>query len=173
MLLLLLFDGSRVDLMTPARQIALPSYYSPAEGKSSFIIPSSDGRVLFLTPWKGVTLAGTTDVEQPQPEFDPRAPEQDVDFILRELAPYLTIPVERRDVLSVWYNARSLTGSRCNPLDADHCQWLRRTGIRPLVREGSIAGTASISRSHLLEISPSRLITITGGKWTTYRYEHC
>ena len=64
-------------------------------------------------------------------------------------------------------------GARCNPLDADHCQWLRRTGIRPLVREGSLAGTASISRSHLLEISPSRLITITGGKWTTYRYEHC
>ena len=66
--------------------------------------------MLFLTPWKGMTLAGTTDVEQPQPEFDPRAPEQDVDFILRELAPYLTIPVERRDVLSVWYYARSLTG---------------------------------------------------------------
>ncbi|RTG83975.1 glycerol-3-phosphate dehydrogenase [Schistosoma bovis] len=105
-----------------------------------------DGRVIFFLPWMNYALAGTTDTEctvtdQPSPS------EAEVNFILEEISSYLSpeIQVRRGDVLSSW------------------------AGIRPLVRDPNSSDTQSIARNHIIDVSPSKLITIAGGKWTTYR----
>lgn len=140
-------DKSRPPICQPSAgvHIILPGYYSPS--KMGLLDPSTrDGRVIFFLPWMNFSLAGTTDSpctlsDQPSPT------EEDVNFILHEIRDYLSpdIKVRRGDVMSVW------------------------SGIRPLVRDPSSADTQSIARNHVIEVSPSRLITIAGGKWTTYR----
>ncbi|XP_039266240.2 glycerol-3-phosphate dehydrogenase, mitochondrial-like isoform X1 [Styela clava] len=125
--------------------IILPDYYSP--DTMGLLDPStSDGRVIFFLPWEGYTIAGTTDSPTditPHPE--PR--EADIQFILNEVKNYLSpdVRVRRGDVLSAW------------------------SGIRPLVVDPSSKNTQSISRNHVVHVSPSKLVTIAGGKWTTYR----
>ncbi|CAH8470944.1 unnamed protein product [Heterobilharzia americana] len=125
--------------------IILPGYYSPS--KMGLLDPATrDGRVIFFLPWMNFALAGTTDSEcavtdQPSPS------EAEVNFILEEISNYLSseIQVRRGDVLSAW------------------------AGIRPLVRDPNSSNTQSIARNHIIDVSPSKLITIAGGKWTTYR----
>ncbi|CAH8479895.1 unnamed protein product [Schistosoma guineensis] len=125
--------------------IILPGYYSPT--KMGLLDPDTrDGRVIFFLPWMNYALAGTTDTEctvtdQPSPS------EAEVNFILEEISSYLSpeIQVRRGDVLSSW------------------------AGIRPLVRDPNSSDTQSIARNHIIDVSPSKLITIAGGKWTTYR----
>lgn len=107
---------------------------------------TSDGRVIFVLPWQGYTLAGTTD-NPCEVEAAPVAQQQDVDFILKEVSKLLTPEsvLSRKDVLAAW------------------------SGIRPLVKNPNAKNTESLVRSHLITTSPSGLLTCAGGKWTTYR----
>jgi glycerol-3-phosphate dehydrogenase len=115
-------------------------------GNSAMMIPQTeDGRVLFALPWHGKTLLGTTDTPVDHPAYEPRPLAQEIDFILRTAAQYLHPAPERSHVLSVF------------------------VGQRPLVKADESASTATLSREHTICISNSGLLTITGGKWTTYR----
>ncbi|KAH8685458.1 FAD dependent oxidoreductase-domain-containing protein [Tricladium varicosporioides] len=125
--------------------ITLPGYYSPQ--KMGLIDPkTSDGRVIFFLPWQGNTIAGTTDAPT-EISQNPVAKEAEIDWILSEIRHYLSpdINVRRGDVLAAW------------------------SGIRPLVKDPNAKNTESLVRNHLINISPSGLLTCAGGKWTTYR----
>ena len=116
-------------------------------GEDALMIPeTSDGRVLFIVPWHDRLLVGTTDTPVQNITLEPVAQEKEIEFILRTATVYLTLTPKRKDVLSVF------------------------AGLRPLAasKEKGIA-TKEISRSHKIMISPSKLFTIIGGKWTTYR----
>jgi len=115
-------------------------------GDHALMIPRTrDGRVLFAVPWQDHVILGTTDEPRTVPELEPRPLEREVQFLLDHAAAYLDKPVARPDVLSVF------------------------TGLRPLVRQRNAAATASLSRDHVIAVSPSGLVSITGGKWTSYR----
>ncbi|UBF25587.1 glycerol-3-phosphate dehydrogenase/oxidase [Kovacikia minuta CCNUW1] len=115
-------------------------------GGNAILIPKTDdGRVLFALPWHGKTLLGTTDTPVDQPEYEPRPLKQEIDFILETAAQYLSPAPDRSDVRSVF------------------------VGQRPLVKTKDMRSTATLSREHTIRISDSGLLTITGGKWTTYR----
>eukprot|EP00117_Sycon_ciliatum_P038054 scpid85060/ scgid28348/ Glycerol-3-phosphate dehydrogenase, mitochondrial len=140
-------DQERAPICQPSAgvHIILPAYYSPVS-TGLLDASTSDGRVIFFLPWQGRTIAGTTDsptaiTNRPQPS------EQDIQFILDEIKNYLSpdISVRRGDVLAAW------------------------SGLRPLVSDPSSKNTASLSRNHVIDVSDSKLITIAGGKWTTYR----
>lgn len=116
-------------------------------GEDALMIPKTDdGRVLFALPWHDKLLIGTTDTPLDEHRLEPIALEGEIDFVMRTISKYLTKAPSRNDVLSVF------------------------AGLRPLAapQEGN-AKTKEISRSHKLIVSTSGLITITGGKWTTYR----
>jgi glycerol-3-phosphate dehydrogenase len=104
-----------------------------------------DGRVMFAIPWHGHVVVGTTDTAIETAVLEPKPQEEEIEFILETAARYLHKPPSRKDVLSVF------------------------VGIRPLVRSADAASTAALSRDHTIHIDPSGLLTITGGKWTTYR----
>jgi glycerol-3-phosphate dehydrogenase len=117
------------------------------QGTTAIMVPhTTDGRVVFAIPWHGHTLVGTTDTPIAKPSLEPVPMEEEIDFILGTAARYLHKPPARRDILSVF------------------------TGIRPLVRAGDARNTAALSRDHTIHTDQSGLITITGGKWTTYRH---
>ncbi|XP_068201616.1 glycerol-3-phosphate dehydrogenase, mitochondrial-like [Palaemon carinicauda] len=125
--------------------ITLPDYYSPEQ--MGLLDPNtSDGRVIFFLPWEGRTIAGTTDTPCTV-THNPAPTEDDIQFILQEVKNYLNpdVEVRRGDVLSAW------------------------SGIRPLVQDPNKTDTQSIARNHIVHVSDSGLITIAGGKWTTYR----
>ncbi len=112
----------------------------------AILIPkTADGRVLFVLPWLGRTVIGTTDTPIETASLEPRALETEIEFLLEHAAEYLTRAPARSDVLSVF------------------------TGIRPLVKVKGASGTSAVPRDHVLMVSDSGLVTITGGKWTTYR----
>jgi len=114
-------------------------------GDSAIMVPhTSDGRVLFAVPWHGRVVVGTTDTPVPAASLEPRALEEEIEFLLTAAIRYLTRDPMASDVLSVF------------------------AGLRPLVGDPD-SDTKSISRDHTLLVSPSGLVTITGGKWTTYR----
>ncbi|KAI1293560.1 Glycerol-3-phosphate dehydrogenase, mitochondrial [Halotydeus destructor] len=125
--------------------IVLPGYYSP-ENMGLLDPATSDGRVIFFLPWLKYTIAGTTD-KQCDITFNPSPTEADIQFILDEIKNYLNpdVNVRRGDVMSAW------------------------SGIRPLVLDPSKPNTESIARNHIIHTSASGLVTIAGGKWTTYR----
>ncbi|KHK03533.1 glycerol-3-phosphate dehydrogenase/oxidase [Desulfovibrio sp. TomC] len=111
----------------------------------SLMIPSTeDGRVLFMIPWQGHVLFGTTD-EPAGVEFDPVPQCKDVDYLLRYAGAYLRRPVAHKDILAVW------------------------NGLRPLVFDPKKKNTQELARTHVLTQSPSGLLTMAGGKWTSYR----
>lgn len=113
--------------------------------RAALLIPrTSDGRVLFAIPWLGHTLVGTTDIAASNAEIDPHASDEEVDYIIATLNRYLERSVSRDDVLAAW------------------------AGLRPLVKR-SKKRTARLSREHAITVSRSGLVSITGGKWTTYR----
>ncbi|KAJ1930621.1 mitochondrial glycerol-3-phosphate dehydrogenase [Tieghemiomyces parasiticus] len=135
------------DIVAPSSgvHIILPKYYSP--DNMGLIDPNtSDGRVIFFLPWQGHTIAGTTDSPAPV-EANPIPKEEEIQWILDEVRGYLDsdIKVRRGDVLAAW------------------------SGIRPLVRDPAAKNTAALVRSHMINVSPGKLLTIAGGKWTTYR----
>ncbi|KAF6214579.1 hypothetical protein GE061_009322 [Apolygus lucorum] len=125
--------------------IVLPGYYSP--DSMGLLDPStSDGRVIFFLPWQKQTIAGTTDMAC-DVTHKPIPTEEEISFILQEIKDYLNpdVEVRRGDVLSAW------------------------SGIRPLVQDPNKPDTQSLARNHIVHVSSSKLITIAGGKWTTYR----
>lgn len=123
--------------------VVLPDYYSP-EGMGLIVPKTKDGRVVFMLPWLGRTVAGTTD-SNTDITLLPEPHEDEIQFILDAISDYLTVKVRRTDVLSAW------------------------SGIRPLATDPSAKNTESISRDHIVCEDYPGLVTITGGKWTTYR----
>ncbi|MBA3632165.1 MAG: glycerol-3-phosphate dehydrogenase/oxidase [Acidobacteria bacterium] len=133
-------------IIAPSQGIHLVFNKSFLPGENALMIPkTSDGRVLFAIPWHDKTLIGTTDTPIEKAELEPQAFEEEIRFILKTVINYLAKPPQREDVLSVF------------------------VGIRPLVKSGSSRNTAKLSRDYTIEIDKSNLLTITGGKWTTYR----
>lgn len=139
-------DPHAAPLLTFSRgsHIVLPAS-ALGEAQTALLVPkTSDGRVLFAIPWHDRTLVGTTEIAVDAAELEPRASEQEVHYILSTLNRYLQRPVSENDVLSAW------------------------AGLRPLVNRRAVRA-ARLSREHLIEVSAAGLVTVTGGKWTTYR----
>ncbi|HEY6986961.1 MAG TPA: glycerol-3-phosphate dehydrogenase/oxidase [Bryobacteraceae bacterium] len=137
-------DAKKILAVSQGSHIVLPRDYLPND--SALMVPrTSDGRVLFAIPWHDRVVVGTTDDPVPQPEYEPLAMPDERAFLLEHLERYLGRRPAPGDIRSVW------------------------SGQRPLVRQADASNTAAISRDHTILISPSKLITITGGKWTTYR----
>ncbi|KAG5979999.1 hypothetical protein E4U55_004511 [Claviceps digitariae] len=140
-------DPQRKEIVAPSSgaHVMLPGALCP-KGMGILDAATSDGRVVFVLPWEGVTVAGTTD-NACDVEGEPVARQDDVDFILKEVSKLLAPEsvLTRKDVLATW------------------------SGIRPLVRDPKAGNTESLVRSHLTTVSPSGLLTCAGGKWTTYR----
>ena len=139
-------DPAAPTLLAPSQGIhlVLPRAFLP--GESAIMVPhTDDGRVLFAVPWHGRVLLGTTDTPVDNVSLEPRALPAEIDFLLQHAARYLHYPPQRQDILSIF------------------------AGLRPLVKSGDSHETASLSRDHTLLVTPSGLVTITGGKWTTYR----
>lgn len=135
--------------------IVLPSFYCPKE-IGLLDAKTSDGRVMFFLPWQGKVLAGTTDIPMKQIPENPTATEADIQDILKELQHYIKFPVKREDVLSAWAGIR--------PLVKDP---RKRIGENP--HRVAASSTQELVRSHFLFTSDNDLVTIAGGKWTTYR----
>lgn len=142
-----LSDPSAAPLIAPSQGVHLVFDRSFLPGQSAIMVPHTrDGRVMFAIPWHGHTLVGTTDTPVAEPALEPRALDEEITFILETAGRYLHRAPVRADVLSVF------------------------AGIRPLVRAGGEVSTAALSRDHTIHIDPSGLLTIAGGKWTTYRH---
>ena len=140
-------EPDHVKTIVPSQGIHIILDQSFLQGDSAIMIPkTTDGRVLFAVPWHGKVVVGTTDTPVENPEIEPRALEEEIKFILNTAHKYLTKKPKRKDVLSIF------------------------AGLRPLAApEEKNQETKEISRSHKLIISKSGLITMIGGKWTTYR----
>jgi glycerol-3-phosphate dehydrogenase len=142
-------DPEATSLIAPSQGIHLVfdrSFLGGGESDSAIMVPHTpDGRVMFAIPWHGHTLVGTTDVPVTDSPLEPTPTEAEIEMILETAGAYLQRPPTRRDILSVF------------------------AGIRPLVRAGGTKNTAALSREHTIEIDTSGLLTIAGGKWTTYR----
>src|SRR5690606_10750985 len=131
----------------PSQGIHLVLDQSCLGGSDALMIPeTSDGRVLFAVPWHGKLVVGTTDTIREKPKLEPEPLQKEIEFVLKTAGNYLSKKPTRQDVLSAF------------------------AGLRPLAapKEGSTK-TKEISRSHKVLVSKSHLITITGGKWTTFR----
>jgi glycerol-3-phosphate dehydrogenase len=136
-------------MIEPSQGIHLVFERSFLHGDSAIMVPhTSDGRVLFAIPWHEHTVVGTTDTPISDVTYDPLPFEQEIEFILETARLYLSRPPGREDILSIY------------------------VGIRPLVKAaGSDTGkTAALSRDHTIHVDDSGLLTIAGGKWTTYRH---
>jgi len=139
-------DSDAQDIIIPSQGVHIMLDKSFLPGDSAIMVPhTEDGRVLFAVPWHDKILVGTTDTPVEEPSIEPVALEEEVDFILEHATHYLTGDPTRDDIKSVF------------------------AGLRPLVSTGEGKDTASISRDHTLLVSLSGLVTIAGGKWTTYR----
>jgi glycerol-3-phosphate dehydrogenase len=139
-------DPAEEALIAPSQGVHLVLDRSFLPGDSAIMVPrTADGRVLFAVPWHGRVIVGTTDTEIHETALEPRAQEQEIAFLLEHAALYLDRDPSRADVKSIY------------------------CGIRPLVRTPGDKGTAALARDHVLMIAKSNLVTITGGKWTTYR----
>lgn len=144
-----LADPEVTSMISPSQGIHLVFDHSFLPGDAALMVPhTKDGRVMFAIPWNGHTLVGTTETPIENISIEPRALPEEVDFILETASRYLCKVPTRRDVLSVF------------------------AGIRPLVNEKGEAArnTVTLSRDHTIRADKSGLVTITGGKWTTYRH---
>jgi glycerol-3-phosphate dehydrogenase len=134
-------------MIAPSQGIHLVFDGSFLFGDSAIMVPHTpDGRVMFAIPWHGHTLVGTTDTPIDEVPLEPLPQDQEVDFLLTTAAMYLETPPTRNDILSAF------------------------AGIRPLISARDTTSTAALSREHSIHIDDSGLLTIAGGKWTTYRH---
>jgi glycerol-3-phosphate dehydrogenase len=133
-------------MIAPSQGVHLVLDRSFLPGDAAIMVPrTDDGRVMFAIPWLGHTLLGTTDTPIDEVDLEPTPMDREIDFLLDTAGRYLATKPTRADVLSVF------------------------TGIRPLVKSQEVSSTAAISREHTIHVSASGLLTIAGGKWTTYR----
>ncbi|MBU6409493.1 MAG: glycerol-3-phosphate dehydrogenase/oxidase, partial [Verrucomicrobia bacterium] len=138
-------DETAAPLIAPSQgaHIVLPKEFLP--GDSAILVPhTADGRVMFAIPWHGHVVAGTTDTPVSEVALEPRATENEVNLILQTTGRYLARMPALADILSVF------------------------AGIRPLIK-GKSTATSALRRDHAIRVSPSGLVTVAGGKWTTYR----
>ncbi|MBE7493481.1 MAG: glycerol-3-phosphate dehydrogenase/oxidase [Verrucomicrobiaceae bacterium] len=139
-------DPKTEKIVAPSQgmHLVLPREFLP--GNSAIMIPKTDdGRVLFAVPWHGRVVVGTTDTPVGHASLEPRPQADEIEFLMTHAARYLTRDPRPGDVLSMF------------------------AGLRPLVAVKGADSTAVLSRDHTILVSESGLITITGGKWTTYR----
>ncbi len=133
-------------LVTPSQGIHLVVDTDFFTGNYSMMIPKTDdGRVLFAVPWQNKVVIGTTDTPVLTIDIEPKPLEEEIEFIINHFNRYTNSPINSTNVKSVF------------------------VGLRPLVKNKAASSTALLSRDHTLVVAPSRLVTITGGKWTTYR----
>jgi glycerol-3-phosphate dehydrogenase len=136
---------SRPPLLSVSRgtHIVVPAHILP--GSTAIMVPKTDdNRVIFAIPWQGAVLIGTTDIPDTTSATEPTSTPAEIDYLLDTVRPYLATPPTHADILSIF------------------------SGQRPLVT-GKEHTTSKLSREHHIDIAPSNLITIAGGKWTTYR----
>ncbi|GAB2828058.1 glycerol-3-phosphate dehydrogenase/oxidase [Ferruginibacter profundus] len=139
-------DAAAKNIVSPSQGIHLVTDKKFFPGADAMMIPKTeDGRVLFAVPWHGKVVLGTTDTPVESHSLEPKPLEEEISFILHHINKYLTVDIKRSDVKSVF------------------------VGLRPLVKKGSTQKTAIMPRDHTIIVSASGLVTITGGKWTTYR----
>ncbi|QEC67796.1 glycerol-3-phosphate dehydrogenase/oxidase [Panacibacter ginsenosidivorans] len=133
-------------LVSPSQGIHLVVDRKFFPGTNALMIPKTDdGRVLFAVPWHDKVVLGTTDTPVDNISFEPRPLEEEIEFVLHHANRYLAQHIQRSDVRSAY------------------------AGLRPLVKQKGAKNTALISRDHTIIVSKANLVTITGGKWTTYR----
>jgi glycerol-3-phosphate dehydrogenase len=135
-------------IVAPSQGVHLVVDRAFMPGTHALLVPKTeDGRVLFAVPWLGKTILGTTDTPREDVVREPAPFAEEVQFILREAGRYLDKAPKREDVRSIW------------------------VGLRPLVRHGDEDGdnTKQLSREHTVLVGRSGMVTVTGGKWTTYR----
>lgn len=141
-----LADTTAKSMITPSQGIHLVFDRSFLPGDAAIMVPhTSDGRVLFAIPWRDHTLVGTTDTPIETATLEPIPFEHEIEFILATAGAYLAKAPTRADVLSMF------------------------AGVRPLMKHGDHKATSALSRDHSSHIDKNGLLTITGGKWTTYR----
>jgi glycerol-3-phosphate dehydrogenase len=139
-------DPSCHKVMQPSQGVHIVLDKSFLPGKTAIMVPhTDDGRVLFAIPWHNSVLVGTTDTPVSEITMEPLPMEEEIEFLLKHATRYLTQDPGPGDVLSVF------------------------AGLRPLVGKSDNMETATISREHAISISRTGLVTIAGGKWTTYR----
>lgn len=139
-------EPAAAPLVTVSRGIHLvvPKHVLP--GDTAVMVPkTADGRVFFAVPWHDRVVLGTTDVPVRGATLEPRASMAEVEFLLQHAARHLAAPLRESEICSIY------------------------AGVRPLVRAEGGAATSALSRDHSIIASASGLLTITGGKWTTYR----
>ncbi len=142
----LMDDPAATPIISPSQGVHLVLDRSFLPGECAVMVPhTDDGRVLFAVPWHGRVIVGTTDTPVSAVSPEPRPLEEEIGFLLSHAGRYLTRRPSRGDVLSVF------------------------AGLRPLVRGAGEQETAALSRDHTILVSGSGLVTVTGGKWTTYR----
>jgi glycerol-3-phosphate dehydrogenase len=140
--------ATNVEMVAPSQGVHVVVDREFLSGEHAIIVPhTSDGRVLFAVPWLGKVIIGTTDTPRHDLSREPDPYTEELEFILRESARYLTRAPKRADIKSIW------------------------VGLRPLVKppKDELGNTKAISREHTVLISKSSMVTVTGGKWTTYR----
>lgn len=136
-------DAAPILSASSGIHIVLDKSFAPPD--TGLLIPETDdGRVLFVLPWEGQALVGTTD-EPAEISEHPEVQETEIDYLLKHVGRYFNLQVRRQDIQAVW------------------------SGLRPLVRDPAASDTAQLARDHVIEVSASGLLTIAGGKWTTYR----
>jgi glycerol-3-phosphate dehydrogenase len=142
-------SSERAPMVAPSQGVHVVVSRRFWPGQHALLVPKTqDGRVLFAVPWLGKTILGTTDTPRSDIVREPRPFGEEIEFILREARRYLSSAPTRADVLSCW------------------------VGLRPLVKPAGDEGggaTQAISREHTVIVGRSGLVTVTGGKWTTYR----
>lgn len=139
-------DHELHNLVSPSQGIHFVVDKKFFPGDHAMMIPKTDdGRVLFAVPWHDKVIIGTTDTLVKEPLFEPTALEEEIAFIFRNVNRYLTSGITKKDIKTVF------------------------AGLRPLVKAPGQKNTALMPRDHTIIVSKSNLVTITGGKWTTYR----
>ena len=137
--------GEHASLLAVSQGTHLVLPQSLLPGTTALMIPkTADGRVLFAIPWHGSMIVGTTDVPVERASNEPKALESEKEFLLEHIARYFGRRPRAEEILSIW------------------------SGLRPLVKKAGVA-TSTLSRDHTILVSSTGLITVTGGKWTTYR----
>ncbi|MDD5030617.1 MAG: FAD-dependent oxidoreductase, partial [Rhodoferax sp.] len=142
-------DGRATQpMVAPSQGVHMVVEHEFLDADVAMMVPkTADGRVLFAVPWLGKVILGTTDTPRHDLAREPLAFDEEIEFILSESAKYLRRAPKRADVKSIW------------------------VGLRPLVKppEDEGSSTKGLSREHTILVSRSGLVTVTGGKWTTYR----
>ena len=144
--LLQLAEGHSEKTIAPSQGIHLVVDHHFFRGNTAMMIPKTDdGRVLFVIPWQGKLLLGTTDTPVENITTEPTALKEEIDFIIHHFNRYTNSKITTAEVKSVF------------------------VGLRPLANQGKEKKTAVMPRDHVVKVLPSGLIHVTGGKWTTYR----